>query len=139
MTAARDWRSESLRTPLLRLGAVKPSTRFLLYSLLRVGIFAVVLAVLLVIGLEPWLAAVIAAVVGLCISYIFFRQQRDRLALSLVELRARSGRDDDADAENEAIDASESRAVSDGTHAPHTEAQREQRSESQRDREPHAE
>ncbi len=47
------------------------------YTLIRVGLFAVVLTVLLLVGIEGWIAALAAALVGLSVSYIFFRPQRD--------------------------------------------------------------
>jgi L-lactate permease len=50
------------------------------YLLIRLGIFAVVLAALLVLQVNPFLSAVIAAVASLVISYIFFRKVRDAVA-----------------------------------------------------------
>ena len=47
------------------------------YSLIRVGLFVIVLAVLIVVGVPGWLAAIAAALVALSVAYIFFRQQRD--------------------------------------------------------------
>jgi hypothetical protein len=58
------------------------------YTLVRVGLFAVLFAVLFVLGLEWWLAAIIAAALGFCISYIFFRRLRERVALDLAAARA---------------------------------------------------
>jgi ABC-type bacteriocin/lantibiotic exporter with double-glycine peptidase domain len=58
------------------------------YSLIRLGAFAVILAVLLVVGVPWYWAAIIAAVVGLCVSYIFFGKLRDAVALDVVERRA---------------------------------------------------
>lgn len=55
-----------------------------MYSLVRLGLFAAVFALLYgVLNFEPWLAAVIAAIVGLCLAYLFFRPQRDR-AIGLI-------------------------------------------------------
>ena len=93
--------------PAPRLEIVKTSRRWFLYSLLRVGIFAAILALLLALKVEPWLAAVVAAVVGLCVSYIFFRPQRDALALSVERFRQSEKRDADSDAENAALDLRE--------------------------------
>ncbi|MEP6841914.1 MAG: DUF4229 domain-containing protein [Pseudolysinimonas sp.] len=67
---------------------------WILYSALRVGIFAVLFALLYTltasIGLNPaWLiSALVAAVLALCISYIFFRSLRERVALDVVAARA---------------------------------------------------
>ncbi|MBC7517663.1 MAG: DUF4229 domain-containing protein [Microbacteriaceae bacterium] len=93
--------------PAPKLGIVKTSRRWILYSLLRVGIFAAILALLLALKVEPWMAAVVAAVVGLCVSYIFFRPQRDALALSVARFRQSEKRDADSDAENAALDLRE--------------------------------
>ncbi|HWH97803.1 MAG TPA: DUF4229 domain-containing protein [Pseudolysinimonas sp.] len=60
---------------------------WLVFSALRVLVFAVPFAILLAIGLEWWIAALIAAVVGFCASYIFLRPLRDRVALQLAEVR----------------------------------------------------
>jgi len=68
------------------LGVVRP---WIKYSVLRVLIFAVVLALLLVIHVNPFLAAVIAAIAGFAISYIFFRKLRDQVAIELAESRAK--------------------------------------------------
>jgi hypothetical protein len=76
------------------------------YLLVRLGIFAVVLAVLLVLQVNPYLSAVIAAVASLVISYIFFRKMRDAVA---AELAARNEkpqplRNADTEAEDAALD-----------------------------------
>ncbi len=88
-----------------RLGGVKSSRQWISYSLLRLGIFAAVLIVLLVLQIEPWIAALVAAVVGLCVAYIFFRPQREAVARSFWEFRTTQQRDADSDAENNALDA----------------------------------
>src|SRR5450830_356887 len=51
------------------LEGVKSSRQWVVYSAIRVGIFAVVLVVLLVVGVTGWIAAIGAAVIGLCVSY----------------------------------------------------------------------
>ncbi|QHO68405.1 DUF4229 domain-containing protein [Marisediminicola antarctica] len=84
---------------------MKSSRQWISYSLLRLGVFAAVLIVLLVLQVEPWIAAVIAAVVGLCVAYIFFRPQREAVARSFWEFRTTAQRDSDSDAENDALDA----------------------------------
>ena len=64
---------------------------WVLYSLIRLGLFAVVFAVLYLVQVPWWLAAILAAVIGFCVAYIFFRPLRERMALELAEARARSG------------------------------------------------
>lgn len=58
------------------------------YSLIRLGAFAVILAVLLLVGVPWYWAAIIAAVVGLCVSYIFFGKLRDAVAIDVAARRA---------------------------------------------------
>lgn len=62
-----------------------------MYTLIRVGIFAVVLTVLYLLRIEPWIAAVIAAIISLCISIIFLRKPREEAARSLYEARQNRG------------------------------------------------
>ena len=73
---------------------------WLLYTALRVLAFAIPFGILYAIGLDWWISALIAAVVGFCVSYIFLRQQRDRVAMRIVEARAGSEKpraDEDAE------------------------------------------
>jgi len=65
---------------------VKPWVK---YTFIRLGIFAVALAVLLVIRIDPYIATIVAAIVGLCVSYIFFAPLRRRVALDLAERRSK--------------------------------------------------
>jgi hypothetical protein len=76
---------------------VKP---WVAYSLIRIGIFAAVFALLMLAAVPWWLAAVIAAVVGLSVSYIFFSRLRDAVARDLAERRTRPAADADAVAED---------------------------------------
>jgi Protein of unknown function (DUF4229) len=76
------------------------------YSLIRLGIFIVVLVALLLANVNPFLATVIAAVAGFAISYIFFRGVRDEVAAELAKRTAKPEpvRNADTDAEDEALD-----------------------------------
>ena len=60
---------------------------WLYYSILRVLMFAVPLAILLSLGLWPWASAVIAALVGLCLSYLLLGTSRARVARDLYQAR----------------------------------------------------
>ena len=76
------------------------------YSLIRLSIFVVVLAVLLILQVNPFIATVIAAVAGFVVSCIFFRKIRDQVA---AEFAARNEKPEpiknvDTDAEDEALD-----------------------------------
>jgi inner membrane protein involved in colicin E2 resistance len=83
---------------------------WIVYSALRVGVFLLVFALLFAlttaIGWNPaWLiSACAAALIALCISYIFFRPLRDRVALDVANARAgtkasvpSTGSDEDAE------------------------------------------
>ncbi|MFB2586394.1 DUF4229 domain-containing protein [Herbiconiux liukaitaii] len=94
---------------------MNPGRTWLVYTLIRVGIFAAVLALLLVLQITPWLAAVIAALISLCISIIVLRKPRDEASRSLYEARANRGQaqstkpaaaSEDEDVEDTAIDRS---------------------------------
>lgn len=57
------------------------------FTLLRLAAFFVPLAVLLLVGINPWLSALLAAVIGLCVSYIFFRRPREQVATAIYDRR----------------------------------------------------
>ncbi|MFZ7086999.1 DUF4229 domain-containing protein [Curtobacterium sp. RRHDQ10] len=81
---------------------------WLTYTLARLGIFAVVLTILLVIAL-PWPVATIgAALLSLLISYIALPKLRWRVATSLAE-RGNAGpdHDEDSDYEDDFVDAAD--------------------------------
>ena len=56
-----------------------------IFVLARVGVFAAVLATLLILGIDPYFSAMVAAVVGLAVSLLFFQRQRDRVSTSVYE------------------------------------------------------
>ncbi|MEA9984778.1 MULTISPECIES: DUF4229 domain-containing protein [Subtercola] len=66
---------------------MKTGRTWLVYTLIRLGIFAVVLAALLLTQMTPFIAAAVAAVISLCASYIFLRKPREQLAEGLYEAR----------------------------------------------------
>ncbi|MBH0130837.1 DUF4229 domain-containing protein [Salinibacterium sp. NK8237] len=74
------------------------------YSLLRVGVFAAAFTVLMVANVETWIAAVIAAILGFAVSYVFFGKLRDAVALDLASRRGRPSHDPDRDAEDAAVE-----------------------------------
>lgn len=77
---------------------VKP---WVIYSLVRIGIFALALAVLMLIGLEWWIAALLAAVIGFLVAYIFFAKLRDAVTNDIVARReSPEKKNDDALAED---------------------------------------
>jgi hypothetical protein len=76
-------------------------THWIRYSLIRIGLFALIFALLFTLGLEWWVSALLATVIAFTVSYIFFAQQRDKLARDLAERTARKKNSDpDADVED---------------------------------------
>jgi hypothetical protein len=80
------------------------------YTLIRLGIFAIVLAVMLLIGAPWYFAAPVAAIAGLAVSFIFFRSIRNQMAIELATRGKRNARDevipedDDTTAEDAVLD-----------------------------------
>lgn len=69
---------------------------WLVYTVMRVALFAAVFAGLMLLGLEGWLAAVLAAIIGLCVAYIFLRGPRER-AVAALAARRETGADEAAE------------------------------------------
>jgi hypothetical protein len=78
---------------------VKP---WLLYSVIRLALFAVVLTILLLAQTPGWIAAIIAAIFGLAASYLFLGTLRAQVVQDVADRR--SGRTkapaDDEDVED---------------------------------------
>lgn len=96
-------------------GGVNPPSAppFLVYTVLRLGLFVAVLAVVGLLGARGWLLLVIAAVVSFALSYVLLRGPRERLAAQVADRvgertdparRKQSKLDDDARAEDAAAD-----------------------------------
>lgn len=79
---------------------MKTSHRWLLYTLLRLGLFAGVFAILMLLGIWWWLSAIFAMLISFAVSYIFFRNTRDQLALDLQRRREQPEVHPDAEAED---------------------------------------
>ncbi|WP_440711577.1 DUF4229 domain-containing protein [Herbiconiux sp. YIM B11900] len=95
---------------------MKPGRTWLVYTLIRVGIFAAVLVVLLLLQIPGWIAAIVAAVIALCISIIALRKPRDEASRTLHEARLNRGQartepsaktSEDEDVEDQAVDSAE--------------------------------
>lgn len=87
---------------------------WLWFTLLRVGLFAVLLAVFaFVLPIEPWVSAILAAVIALCVSYIFLSRPRAAVSQQIADTRAgknRSAIDADDEAEDAAVEEPGARA-----------------------------
>ncbi len=78
---------------------------WLLYTLARLGIFAAALVLLLVLTPMPWYwATIVAALVGLLVSYIALSGLRTQVALSLANRRGVRDRDADSDFEDDFVE-----------------------------------
>lgn len=77
------------------------------YTLLRLGLFGAALGVLLALSIDWWWAAIIASVIAMTVSYIFFSSLRDAVALDLHARRNRPSVDPDAAAEDAASSATQ--------------------------------
>lgn len=76
------------------------------YTVLRLLVFAVPLVILLLVGLVWWLAVIAAALIGLCLSYIFLSRPRNAVSSDLYAVRHREkpARSEDDDVEDAAVD-----------------------------------
>ncbi|MDN4613678.1 DUF4229 domain-containing protein [Leifsonia sp. F6_8S_P_1B] len=103
---------------------------WLTYTVLRLLVFAVPLAILLLVGLVWWLAVIAAALIGLCLSYIFLSRPRNAVSSDLYAARHREtpAPSEDADAEDAAIDnAAIDNAATDAAATPSESESRAQR------------
>lgn len=82
---------------------------WIIYTLLRLGVFAAVFTLLMVVQVDWRLSALIAAILGFAISYVFFSKLRDAVALDIVARRSGPSHDPDRDAEDAAADLSAER------------------------------
>lgn len=107
------------------------------YSVLRVLMFAVPFGFLMAMQIKFWIAALVAALIGFCLSYIFLRKPRESMSRDLYEARHRDKApvaEDDA-SEDEAVDrasaaeASVESATSESAGSEPVTSERESRSE----------
>ena len=83
------------------------------YSVVRVLLFAVPLAVMLALRIEWWIAAIAAALIGASVSFIFLRKPREKVALDLYQARHPDAEPvhPDAESEDAALDRADARAA----------------------------
>lgn len=93
---------------------MKPWRSILLYSLLRLAVFAVPLTLLVIIGtplgLPFWAAALWAALIGIALSLLVLGRFRDPVSERLYQARqvtTTSTRDAESDLENRLLDEQE--------------------------------
>lgn len=61
---------------------------------------------MMLIGMEWWVAAIVATILAFAISYIFFSEPREALARDIHERRNSADRDVDSEIENALLDRS---------------------------------
>lgn len=85
---------------------MKSVPAWVLYTVYRILAFAVPLTLLLLLGIEPWLAALLAAIIGFCLSYILLRTPREEVARDLYAAtqRKKAPVHSDDETEDAAID-----------------------------------
>ena len=76
---------------------------WILYLTIRVGLFAGILTLMLFLGFDPFFGAVIAAVVSLAISLIFFGKQRAAVSEAIYKF-SKNKSDKDTAAEDTAAE-----------------------------------
>ena len=86
---------------------MSPARRIVVYSLIRLVLFAIPFGVLMFLRINWWISAPAAAIVAACLSYLLLRPQRDAVASTVYDWRHGDHHDADNDIENDAIDRSE--------------------------------
>lgn len=67
------------------------------FALIRLGLFAGILVIMLLLKFDPYFSAIVAAVLGLAISLIFFNKHRGQLSESIYNaINARKKTDDES-------------------------------------------
>ena len=81
------------------------------YSLLRLALFAAALTLLLLLSVPGWIAAIVAAIISFCVSYLFFGRQRAKVAALMQGSREAGQADDEYDSDTLGVDPSARRRV----------------------------
>jgi hypothetical protein len=72
------------------LSAVKAVPSWVYFSIVRLLVFVVPLVLLILVDIEWWVAALVAATIGVCVSYIFLSGPRAQLAADIDKMRHKS-------------------------------------------------
>jgi len=89
-------------------------TRWITYSVIRLGIFTAIFVILFSLGIEWWISALLATAMAFAISYIFFFRQRAELAKDLQRRMEKTPSvDADSELEDRVLD-SESDSATEG-------------------------
>ncbi len=99
---------------------------WVVYTVYRILMFMIPLGILLLLRIDPLLSTIIAAVIGLCLSYIFLRSPREAVAREIHAAKQR--RKAPASSDDETEDAAIDRAAT-GSPEPGPASEREGRGE----------
>ena len=80
------------------------SRKILVYSTLRVLLFVVPFAALMLLSIPWWVSALSAAIIAFCVSYLFLSEQRNGVSEVVAGWRKGTNTDADNDVENESLD-----------------------------------
>lgn len=80
------------------------SRRIVVYSILRLLLFAVPFVIFMLLRIDWWISALLATVIAVCLSYLFLRQQRNEVAATVQSWGKGDHHDADNDLENAALD-----------------------------------
>ena len=84
---------------------------WLSYSILRIGLFAALFGILMLLDFNPFFAAIIAASISFAISLVFLDKQRRAMSEQVAKKFSRdesgSYTDPESDLENQILDSSE--------------------------------
>lgn len=80
------------------------SGRIILFSVLRLAVFLVPLTALIWIGFDWWWAAILATIIGACISFLALNRLRESIARDLADRVDNPAPDVDAEFEDAAAE-----------------------------------
>ena len=86
---------------------MKSSRQIIIYSVLRLLLFAVPFTVFMFLNIEWWASALLATVIAVCLSYLLLLKQRHALATTVETWGKSKNTDPDNDLENAALDATD--------------------------------
>ncbi|MEO6941582.1 MAG: DUF4229 domain-containing protein [Terrimesophilobacter sp.] len=90
------------------------SRRIVIYSILRVLLFAVPFVIFMLLGIWWWVSALTAAVIAACVSFLFLTKQRNDVATVVQSWGKGTKRDSDNDLENAALDRNANTHIDNG-------------------------
>lgn len=84
------------------------SRQIVIYSILRLLLFAVPFTIFMLMSIEWWASALLATAIAVSLSYLLLMRQRHEVAATVESWRHGTNTDADNDLENAALDAAAS-------------------------------